>query len=169
MTAAPIRVALLLCLVALPALAGCGPEEDANLPGMARAIAAQLDPLNGLPTAVMDAYRCEPASEGCDEGAGEGPSSPSDAGILASAFAQAREIPVVPLSPSAVPACGWNEPGNRAQGLWAAFAGPPAVRGDSARVELATVCWGFEQVHAFFLHLVEGEWRVVRRELVSIT
>jgi hypothetical protein len=53
--------------------------------------------------------------------------------------------------------------------MWAAFAGPPVVLGDSARVELATFCWGFEQVHRFFLHRSEGAWRVVRRELMSST
>lgn len=94
--------------------------------------------------------------------------------MIAAAFAEVRGIPVVRYEDAEFPACPWSESreGGTESGLWAEFVRPPSIEGDSARVQVATVCMagsGFEQVHEFLLHFDAAGWKVVRRRLISIT
>jgi hypothetical protein len=164
--------ALFVILVMLPFATGCAPPDTESLAGIARAIAPELDTSNGLPTAVLDEYRCDPPTESCRERTRYVHASPMDATVITTAFAEARGIPTVRYEVTEFPSCVWDDRGAAPTGLWAEFVGPPSIQGDSARVELATVCMdrsGFEQVHEFLLHFDEGEWKVARRRLISIT
>lgn len=170
----PVRKAatVIPVLVVLPFVIGCASQEEDNLAGIARAIAPELDSLNGLPTAVLDEYRCHSSVETCRERDGHVPASPMDATAMATGFADARGIPVVRYEDAEVPECPWREGPTAQSGLWAEFVEPPVIEGGLARVELATGCVNgaaFEQVHEFVLLLDDGQWKVVRRRLISIT
>jgi hypothetical protein len=176
MTGGLIRAvrALLLGLMTLPVLSGCASQEQDPFADIGRAIAPQVDSLNGVPTAVLDEYRCDASGEACRTRAGDIPASALDASMIAAAFAEIRGIPVVRREDAELPRCSWSESeqGGTASGLWAEFVRPPSIKGDSAQVQVATVCMarsGFEQVHEFVLHFDAVGWKVVRRRLISIT
>jgi hypothetical protein len=148
-------------------------RDKAADPSIAAAVAQHLDPLNGLPSVVVNGFRCDLRVEDCVPGA-DGPSlSPLDATGFAGAFASAREIPLAPSLGFRSPACPWA--GNAAgdKGLYAMFVRPPFIDADSASVELSTGCHvsgrAFEQVHRFVLRHARDGWVLVGRELISIT
>jgi hypothetical protein len=158
-------VARLLMLTSLAAFGACGspPAEEAAI---GRAIASHLDPLNGLPTAVLSGYQCQSAAEPCRVAG-----NPSTSAMI-TAFAEARQIPVLRSGEAATPRCAWAADGGETPGLWAEFVEPPRLQGDTARVLVATACAAeeaFEQVHEFILHRRGPEWSVEQRLLRSIT
>jgi hypothetical protein len=164
-----------LVLVGLSAAAcGSSATDQAADTSIAAAVAQHLDPLNGLPSVVVDGYYCRVTVEECVPGAAGPFLSPLDATEFAGAFAAARGLPLVSFHGSHSPACPWsdNEAGDK--GLSAMFAGPPSVDADSAAVELITGCTEsgvspFVQVHRFVLRRARDGWVVVRRELTGIT
>lgn len=167
------RALALAIVLAIGTVSSCEESEDEAFARIARAVALKLDSLNGLPTAVLDEYRCAHGVESCRERQGYESASLLDASAMTSAFADARGISIIRFGEGSLPTCPWFEGAGDPIGLWAEFTRPPLlVEGDSARVSLATVCMesaGFEQVHDFLLHYEDGEWRVVLRQLNSIT
>ena len=166
------RALTLAIVLAIGTVSSCAQSEDEAFVRIARAVALKLDSLNGLPTAVLDEYRCDYGVESCRERQGYESASLLDASAMTSAFADARGISIMRFGEGSFPTCPWFEGAGDRSGLWAEFTRPPLVEGDSARVSLATVCMesaGFEQVHDFLLHNEDGEWRVVLRQLNSIT
>lgn len=157
----------------LPLPMACQAQAGPDLEQIAQAMALVLDSLNGLPTMIMDEYRCRYREEPCRERPGHVPASLLDASPLAEAFGKARGIPVVHYGGRGRAVCAWIESAAGEAGMWAEFEQPPSIRGDSARVTLATGCGdgrkAFEQVHEFILHLEGAKWRVVLRRLLSIT
>ncbi len=96
-----------------------------------------------------------------------------DATALVSAFAAARQIPVLRYGDAPRPRCAWTAEAEELPGLWAEFIHPPRLDGDLARVALATSCMAYDgafmQVHEFTLRRGAGEWIVDTRALTEIT
>jgi hypothetical protein len=158
--------ASLLTLVMLAGFGACSSMHDEEA-AIGRAIAGHLDPLNGLPTAVLQRYRCQSAEGPCDLGSSRGETT-----VLAAAFAEAQQIPVLRSEETVAPLCEWTTERDAPRGLWAEFVYPPQIQGDSARVLLATGCAAgeaFEQIHEFVLRRHGQEWIVEHRSLQSIT
>lgn len=161
-----------VCLAALawlPVL-GCGTSDDNG--GIGRAVAGDLDSLNGLPILVLEGYW----PFGVDSLA---PDDRPTAAAIASGFAEERGIPIEQGNPTST-CCSWSPaPGDQPLGLWAHF-GKPQEFGDSTVIYLATGCMSltrpypqpnlFEQVHIYTLRRTESStWEVVRRRLGAIT
>jgi hypothetical protein len=151
-------------------LSACGSSDPAAI---GESIATELDPLNGLPTLVVNAFWCDYRTEECLPGSGNPGASPIDATPLAGGLARALGIPLVGVEDVGPPVCDWNRDGGEPRGLYAQFLRPPILEADSARVELATGCAAghdaFEQIHEFVLRRDGRGWSVVRRTLTSIT
>jgi hypothetical protein len=140
------------------------------LAAVGQAIAADLDFTNGAPIVVVAGY-----AEGGQRDVHQDPTTST---ALASAFAEARGIPLID-APEGGTRCSWAPaPGDGPLGLWAQFY-PPELTGDTVRVALSGRCLaqrttgliaGFRQVHLFVVAKREtGAWEVVERQLMSIT
>ena len=149
---------------------GCGRSEAYS--GIGRAVAEDLDSINGLPILVLEGYwPFGPDSMRADE-------LPTAAAI-ASGFAEERGLPVVRGNPTST-RCPWSPaPGDQPLGLWAQLSQPQEFA-DSTVIYLATGCmslprglpWptGFEQVHIYTLRRTgPATWEVLRRRLGAIT
>jgi len=152
-------------------LSACGAAHQSQI---GEAIAADLDPLNGLPTLVVNAFWCDFRTEACLPRSGSQGASPLDATPLAGPLARAQSISLVEVETFGPPVCTWSRGREGPRGLYAQFLRPPVVEADSARVELATGCAddngaAFEQIHEFLLRREGRGWTVVHRTLSSIT
>jgi hypothetical protein len=161
--------------ISLAWLSACEAPPEADYTAIAEAVAEGLDPVNGLPDAVLNAYSCAAQEEMCAELPNGQPVSPLDATNMARPFAAALGVPLFDAQRFASRRCDWDDAESpRGSGLHAHFVRPPDVRGDSATIELASGCTGpdgaaFLQIHHFVLVKSGLRWRVVRRELTSIT
>jgi hypothetical protein len=172
-----VLVSVLLTSCGVAERGGLGPTIDATvgdptLSGIARAVASELDSLNGLPVGVLGEYWCGLIDLVCVERQGSPESSSADATGLAAAFAEARGIPVVENEWEDWPACPWGAAAGANPGLYAAFLRPPDITGTTARLELSTGCRGrsgFWQVHEFLLERGPDGWTVAERRLLLIT
>jgi hypothetical protein len=170
------RVLLTRALVAVGVfggVSGCSPDDPSPDPAIAAVVAQNLDPLNGLPTVVVNGFWCEFRTEECLPGPSGAGLSPTDATAFAGTLAQSLGVPLVEPVGFRSPACPWTAGESGEEGLYAEFLRPPVIQGDSASVELSTGCRengeAFEQVHRFVLYRARTGWVITRRELTSIT
>jgi hypothetical protein len=152
---------------------GCDGVSPTPEDAIAAAVAGELDPVNGLPTVVVNAFWCDVRVEACAPDSG-GPSvSPLDATSIATPFAAALELPLVAPRDLVLPICPWVGEAAAEAGMYAQLVRPPAVDDDEGRVSVASGCSdggaAFEQIHEFTLQRRGAEWVVVDRRLVSIT
>ena len=160
-----VVAAIVILGMATATVTGC---DRPSLYEIGRAVAEDVDTLNGVPVLAVPAYWCSVHTESCADGDESPPASSLDASQITQGFADERGIPVSRGKPGESK-CFETETSGAAAELYARFVRPPEIAGDSARVELATGCRGFEQIHEYVLRRHGRDWVVVRRTLSSIT